>query len=291
MTAEIIDGKKISKKIKEGVKTKVKKTVSEANVHPNVATIKIGDNSQSNLYLKLRDKAAKKAGIKSTHETLPENVSEKKVLKTIEKLNKNPEVHGIFVQYPIPDHISSQKIKETIDPIKDAEGLTPYNTGRLFIGDENIVPCTPLAVIKILEYLDVDLQGKDTVVINHSNVVGKPLTGLLLNRNTSVSVCHVFTKNLSEYTKKADIVVSATGKPGLITKEFIKKDSIVIDVGIIKTEKGITGDVNFEQVKDKAGKITPVPGGVGPVTVACSLLNMYKTYLNCIKKTKFNYLK
>ena len=278
MTLEIVKGRKIAEKIQNDVSKKVKEIEKKYDIKPNIATIKIGENKESDLYLKLRDKACNKVGIKSTHVEISSDVSEKKVLEKIVELNSDKNVHGILIQMPVPDHISSSKLFETMDPKKDVEGFTPINTGRLMKGDEFIVPCTPLAVLKILEHEKIDLKGKDVTIINHSTVVGKPLSILLLNRDASVSVAHVFTKKLIDYTSKADIIISAAGVAGLIKKEHIKPGSFLIDVGIIKTETGVTGDVDFDSVKNMAGKLTPVPGGVGPVTVACSLLNMIKTF-------------
>jgi len=278
MSLEIVNGRKIAEKIRNDVSKKVKEIEKKYGKTPNIATIKIGENKESDLYLKLRDKACDKVGIKSTHVELSSDVSEKKVLEKIVELNSDENVHGILIQMPVPDHISSSKLFETMDPKKDVEGFTPINTGRLMKGDEFIIPCTPLAVLKILEHEKIDLKGKDVTIINHSTVVGKPLSLLLLNRNASVSVAHIFTKNLIDYTKKADIIISAAGVAGLIKNEHIKPGSFLIDVGIIKTESGVTGDVDFDSVKNLAGKLTPVPGGVGPVTVACSLLNMIKTF-------------
>jgi len=203
------------------------------------------------------------------------------LIKKIKELNKDNSVHGVLIQMPLPGHISSSKIFEVLNPLKDVEGFTAINMGRILIGDEFIVPCTPLAVLKILENEKIDLKGKDVVILNHSTVVGKPLTALFLNRNASVSTVHVFTKDLKSYTKNADILVSATGVSGIIKKEHVKQDSFVIDVGIIQTKSGVTGDVD-DLVTEVAGRITPVPGGVGPVTVACSLINMVKTFKNCM---------
>jgi len=278
MTLEIVKGRKIAEKIQNDVSKKVKEIEKKYDIKPNIATIKIGENKESDLYLKLRDKACNKVGIKSTHVEISSDVSEKKVLEKIVELNSDKNVHGILIQMPVPNHISSSKLFETMDPKKDVEGFTPINTGRLMKGDEFIVPCTPLAVLKILEHEKIDLKGKDVTIINHSTVVGKPLSIILLNRDASVSVAHVFTKKLIDYTSKADIIISAAGVAGLIKKEHIKPGSFLIDVGIIKTETGVTGDVDFDSVKNMAGKLTPVPGGVGPVTVACSLLNMIKTF-------------
>jgi methylenetetrahydrofolate dehydrogenase (NADP+) / methenyltetrahydrofolate cyclohydrolase len=284
MSAEIVDGKKIAEKIRRNVAFEIQKLKSKYNIKPNITTIKIGSNPESDIYLKLRDTACEKVGIKSNHISLPENVSEKETVDLIIKQNEDKLVHGILIQFPIPLHLSSDKLINVLNPKKDVEGLTPLNMGLTLRGDEYIIPCTSLAVLKILEEEKIRLQGKNVVIINHSNIVGKPLSALFLNRNSTVSVTHVFTKDLKDYTSKADILVTAAGVPKLIKKEHVKTGCFVIDVGIIKTANGITGDVDFEEVKEIAGKITPVPGGVGPVTVACSLVNMAKTFKNCIEK-------
>jgi len=283
MTAEIVNGRKIAEGIRKKISEEVKKLKSKYKIVPNITTIKIGDDPSSGIYLRLRDKACEEVGINSIHLEFPENVSEEEVLKGIARLNNDDKVHGILIQFPVPKHLSADKLVNALDPKKDVEGFNPQNMGRTLINDEYIVPCTPLSVLTILEYEKIKLEGKDIVIVNHSNVVGKPLTALFLNRNATVSVCHVFTKDLKSYTSKADILVTATGLPKFIKNEHIKKDAFVVDVGIVKTKDGICGDVDFESVKDKAGKLTPVPGGVGPVTVACSLINMVKTFKNCIE--------
>ncbi len=282
MVAKIIDGRKISENIFEGVSKEIKRLYNKYDIKPRIASVIIGENKESNLYLNLRDKACEKVGISCVHVRLSEDSSEEKVISKILELNNDDSIHGILVQMPLPEHIDSNKIFEIMDSCKDVEGFTPYNMGRMLLGDELVVPCTPLAVLKILEHEKVDLKGKDAVIINHSNVVGKPLSDLFLNRNASVSVVHVFTKDLKFYTKNADILVSATGVANIIKKEHVKPGAFVVDVGIIKTKDGVTGDVD-ESVKQIAGKLTPVPGGVGPLTVACSLLNMLKTFKKCIK--------
>jgi len=278
MNVKIIDGRKIADDIKIKVKKDILDLYNKYGIRPHIKSVIIGKNNESELYLKLRDKACENVGIISSHLRLPNDISEKDILKIISKLNKDDSVNGILIQMPLPDHINQSKVFEALSPKKDVEGFTPENMGRLLSGDEFIVPCTPLAVIKILESEGINLKGKDIVIVNHSNVVGKPLAALLLNRNASVSIVHVFTKNLKTYTKNADIVISAAGVKGLINKDNIKKDSFLIDVGIIKTEKGVTGDVDFKSVKEISSKLTPVPGGVGPVTVACSLLNIKDIY-------------
>jgi len=284
MSAEIIDGRKIAEKIRKNISFEIEKLKSKYHIEPNITTIKIGNNPESDIYLKLRDAACEKVGINSNHIALSENVSEEEIINLIIRLNEDKKVHGILIQFPIPKHLSSDNLINTLNPKKDVEGLTPLNLGKTLLGDEYIVPCTPLAVLKILEEEKIRLQGKDIVIVNHSTIVGKPLAALFLNRNATVSVTHVFTKDLKNYTDRADILVTAAGVPKLIKKEHVKPDAFVIDVGIIKTANGVTGDVDFEQVKNIAGKITPVPGGVGPVTVACSLVNMTKTFRNCIEK-------
>ena len=286
MKAKIIDGKKIADNIKKNISKEIDMLYNKYVIKPRIASVIIGENRESNLYLKLRDRACKQVNIESVHVNFSENATEKEVLDKIYKLNSDEDIHGILVQMPIPSHISNSKLFKAINPKKDVEGFNPENMGRLLIGDEFIVPCTPLAVLKILEHEKINLQGKDVVIVNHSTVVGKPLCELFLNRDASVSVAHVFTKDLFSYTNKADILVSASGVPGLIKKAHVKPECFVIDVGIIKTDNGITGDVDFDEVKQIAGKITPVPGGVGPVTVACSLTNMVKTFKEVIRGKK-----
>lgn len=284
MTAKIIYGKPIADDIKKKISKEIISLETKHSVKPNITTIKIGDDPSSELYLRLRDKACAEVGIKSNHLVFQKNVSEKEVLKSIKKLNDDANVHGILIQYPVPNHISQDKLMKTVNPDKDVEGFNPINMGRMLIGDEHIVPCTPLAVLTILEYEKTILKSKNVTIVNHSNVVGKPLAALFLNRNATVSVCHVYTDDIKQYTTKADIVVTATGKPKLITEDHLKNGVFVLDVGINKTKDGVCGDVDFDSVKEKAGKITPVPGGVGPVTIACSLSNMLKTYKNCLEE-------
>ncbi len=282
MTAIEIDGRKIAEELKNNISNKVIKLKSKYKIVPKITTILIGNDTSSKLYLRLRDKACNDVGIISEHLEFQENVAEEEVSDSINKLNNDSNVHGILIQLPLPGHISQDKLINAIDPKKDVEGLNPYNIGKTLNGDEYIVPITPLSVLTILDHEKTDYKGKNIVIINHSNHVGKPLAALLLNRNATVTICHVFTKDLKNYTCNADILISATGVPNLINSNYIKNGAVVIDVGIVKTEDRICGDVDFESVKVKAGKITPVPGGVGPVTVACSLINMIKTFSNCL---------
>ncbi|MCX6664968.1 MAG: bifunctional methylenetetrahydrofolate dehydrogenase/methenyltetrahydrofolate cyclohydrolase [Euryarchaeota archaeon] len=281
MAATIIDGRKIASEIQKNILDEITTLHNTHQTIPQITTIIIGNDPAATLYLRLRDSACKTVGIRSQHIELPMTVSEKTVLDTIHDLNINPDIHGIFLQFPIPKNLFPERLMNAIDPKKDVEGFHPLNMGRILIGDEHLVPCTPLAVLTILEHEHFGVKGKDVVVVNHSTVVGKPLTALLLNRNATVSICHVYTKHLKQYTSNADVLITAAGVPKLITTDHVKEGAFVIDVGIIQTKDGVCGDVDFQTVKEKAGKLTPVPGGVGPVTIACSLQNMMKTYRSC----------
>ena len=283
MTATIVNGREIAKEIRKKISDEIVQLKTKFNSNPVITTVIVGNDSSSELYLKLRDNACNEVGIISKHVEFDATVSEQKILQTIQKLNADDSVHGILVQYPVPKHLSQEKLIRAIDSRKDVEGFNPANLGRTLIGDEYLVPCTPLSVLTILEYEHVALKGKDIVIINHSNVVGKPLAVLLLNRNATVAVCHIFTKNLKQYTLKADILITGAGVPKLITKDYVKDNAIVLDVGIVETKDGVCGDVDFESVKEKAAVLTPVPGGVGPVTIVCALKNMVKTYRNCVE--------
>lgn len=283
MTATIINGREIAKELKKNIAVEIAQLNKKYQIQPMVATITIGQNPSSQLYLNLRNAACDEVGIVPKILQFPEEVTETSILQNIRNLNCDPTVHGIFIQYPVPSHISPTKLMRTVAAQKDVEGFNPENLGRTLIGDEDLVPCTPLSVLTILEHEQVCLKGKDIVIVNHSNIVGKPLASLLLSRNATVSVCHVFTQNLQQYTLQADILITGAGVKNLITKDHIKNKAIIIDVGIIETSEGIRGDVDVASVKEKASAITPVPGGVGPVTIACALSNIVKTYRRCIE--------
>lgn len=286
MTSLIVDGRKIANRIKKEVSSEIKKLESKYGSTPTIATMSIGNSKESELYLKLRDKASYEVGIESRHYRFPEEVSEREIIELIDNLNNDQVIHGIMLQQPVPKHLSLYNLLSLVDPRKDVEGLTPFNLGSLMMGEERIVPCTPLAVLKVLEHEKVELKSRDVVIVNHSPVVGKPLAALMLNRNATVKVCHVYTKDLKQYTRNADVLVTAAGVPGLIRGSHVKEDAVVVDVGITKTFNGVKGDVDFDEVKKVAGVITPVPGGVGPVTVACFLENMLKTYRNCVEEKR-----
>jgi len=279
----MINGRDIAQEIQKKIAEDVIQLKKKYTIEPLIITISIGQNASSELYLKLRTAACNTAGINTKRLHFEKNVSEKTILQTIQNLNNDPTVHGVFIQYPVPSHLSAHNLMQAVAAKKDVEGFNPENLGRTLIGDEELVPCTPLSVLTILEHEHITLKGKDIVIVNHSNVVGKPLAALLLNRNATVAICHVFTQNLKQYTSNADILITGAGVRNLITKDHIKNNAIVVDVGIVETKDGIHGDVDVESVKEKAAVLTPVPGGVGPVTIACSLSNMIKTYRTSVE--------
>jgi len=277
MTGRIVYGKPIADKMKETVKDQVEEFRKKYGYSPRITSIIVGDNAEARLYLRLRDKACAAVGIESIHEELSEDATEEELISIIKKNNSDDNVHGILIQFPLPPRFSVNRIMNILEPGKDVEGFTPENLGNLFIGNEFLVPCTPLAVMKILEHEHITIQGKHVVIVNHSTVVGKPLSALCLNRNATVSVAHVYTPDLKKITRQADVLITAAGVPGLITSDHVKKDACVIDVSIVNTKDGVTGDVVRDEVLEKAIFITPVPGGVGPVTIASALSNMMKT--------------
>jgi methylenetetrahydrofolate dehydrogenase (NADP+) / methenyltetrahydrofolate cyclohydrolase len=274
--SQIVSGKKIAQSIKNQVKADVELLTQQLQRKPQVMSFIVGDNKESKLYLKLRNKACDEVGIKALQCEFPETVSESTLINEIQNVNTDPQVDGVFVQLPLPPNLDAQHVLSCINPNKDVEGFTSQNMGRLVTGNPSLVPCTPQAVMKILEHYEVQLKGSHVVIVNHSTVVGKPLALLCLQENATVSVAHVFTKNLKEITRKADVLITAAGVPNLITEDFVQKGAIVIDVAIINTDKGVTGDVDFENVRTKTHLITPVPGGVGPVTIASALENMVR---------------
>lgn len=282
MTAEIINGREIASLIKNQINQQITQLKQQGKPLPHASTIIVGENKASELYLNLREKACKKVGIQTNHHRFSQDASSKEIMHTIDSINKDPATQAIMIQLPLPGHLNADEFYNELHPTKDVEGFSPHNLGITFTGQEHLVPCTPKAVLTILDYLPLNLQGAQICIINHSVVVGKPLTMLLLQRNATVSICHVYTKKLKEFTKQADIVISATGVIDLITPDLIKQDATVIDVGINPTKDGVQGDVAFEAVRKKARYLTPVPGGVGPVTIACCLQNIMKCYHLCM---------
>jgi len=268
----LIDGKKLANEIRQGLKKRVE-NLKKKGIIPKLAIILVGEDSASKVYINMKMVSGKEVGIQTELHKFPENVKEAELINLIQKLNNDEKVHGILVQLPLPKHINENRVIEKISPEKDVDGLTSINMFRLLFKDEFLVPCTPKGVIKMLDYHKIDLTGKNAVVVGRSKIVGKPMALMLLNRNATVTVCHSKTKDLKEHTKEADILVVAVGKAKLITKDMVKEGAIVIDVGINRVEGKLCGDVDFENVKDVASYITPVPGGVGPMTVAMVLEN------------------
>lgn len=266
--SRIIDGKALAQQIEEEVRMGVEDLESNRGITPGLATILVGDDPASRMYVRLKHKACERVGIKAEDYLLPAEASQEELSCLIDTLNKNRDVHAILLQLPLPRHLSPQEAMEAIAPAKDADGFHPYNMGKLMIGDEGLVPCTPHGIIRALEEYNVPVKGKNVVIVGHSNVVGKPMAAMFLNRNATVSVCHVFTDDLKKYTVCADILVAAAGVKHLIKADMVKEGAVIFDVGITKEEDRVYGDVDFENVIKKASLLTPVPGGVGPVTVA-----------------------
>ncbi|VVB92137.1 Bifunctional protein FolD protein [uncultured archaeon] len=264
----VIDGRKIAQDIEAEVKKDVEKFIQEYGIKPALATILVGEHSPSKLYVKLKHWACKRVGITSEDHKFPAQAKQEEILELIEILNKRPEIHGILVQLPLPKHIDERTVMMRIAPEKDVDGFNPLNMGKMLIGREGFVPCTPKGIVRALEEFKIDPQGKEVVVVGHSNVVGKPAAMMLLNRNATVKICHVYTKDLKSHTREADILIVATGVRGLIKAEMVKEGAVVFDVGITWQDERVYGDVDFDDVLPKVKLISPVPGGVGPMTIA-----------------------
>ena len=275
----IIDGKKEAEVLREEIKKEIISIKNKTNKSPVLTVILVGDFAPSQIYVKNKEKISKEVGINSNVIKYPKDVSEEEILKKIKELNNDKNVSGILVQLPLPDQISKEKVINLIDPLKDVDGFSPINVGNLASGYNAIVPCTPLGCLLLLKKVEKNLSGKHAVIIGRSNLNGKPLAQLLLKENCTVTITHSKTKNLKEECLKADILIAAVGVANLVKKDWVKSGSVIIDVGINKQGDKIVGDVNFEEVKDKVKAITPVPGGVGPMTIACLLKNT----LECFK--------
>lgn len=271
--AQLIDGKKISAEIKDELKKQVSELKADGK-EITLAVIQVGNDPASSVYVGNKKKACEYIGIKSLAYELPEETTEEKLLSIIEELNNRDDVNGILVQLPLPSHINEDKVIETIDSSKDVDGFNPMSVGALSIGKKGFVSCTPAGIIQLLKRSNIEIEGKECVVVGRSNIVGKPMAMLLLRENGTVTVAHSRTKNLKEVTKRADILVAAVGKPKFITADYVKEGAVVIDVGIHRNENNkLCGDVDFESVEPKASAITPVPGGVGPMTIAMLMYN------------------
>ena len=275
----IIDGKKEAALLREEIKKEILLLKEKTKKAPGLSVILIGDYAPSQIYVKNKEKNSKEVGINSEVIKYPKDITEQEVLNKIKELNNNPEVSGILVQLPLPKHINKEKIINAIHPKKDVDGFNPINVGNLASGYDAIIPCTPLGCLHLIKKIEKDLSGKHAVIIGRSNLNGKPMAQLLLRENCTVTIVHSKTKDLKAECQKADILVAAVGKANLVKSDWVKKDSIIIDVGINKVEEKIVGDVDFESVKEKVKAITPVPGGVGPMTIACLLKNT----LECFK--------
>ena len=274
----IIDGKKIAETLRQKLKKEIIEIKSSFKSAPGLTVILIGEDPASKIYVRNKEKFSKEIGINSEVIKYPENIEEKEVLSKIIELNKNKKVSGILVQLPLPKHINKQKVIETILPEKDVDGFHPINVGNLSSGYDSKIPCTPLGCFLLLKEVEKNLSGKHAVVIGRSNLNGKPMAQLLLKENCTVTITHSKTKDLKSQCNKADIIIAAVGKPKLVKGDWVKKNAIVIDVGINKTTDGIVGDVDFNEVSKVAKAITPVPGGVGPMTIACLLRNTVECF-------------
>ncbi len=278
--AVILDGRKLSEKIRSSLKEEVERIREKFKRAPTLAVVLVGNNPASEIYVNNKIKACKEVGISSIDKRLPENTSQEELNRVVKELNENPEVDGIIVQLPLPEGLSCREVINYISPEKDVDGFHPLNLGKCVLGmyEEGLMPCTPAGVMEFFKEYKIELQGKNAVMVGHSNIVGKPLANMLLNANATVSVCHIHTKDLKSYTKEADILCVATGVPKLIKEDMVKEGAVVIDIGISRVNGKIVGDVDFERVREKASAITPVPGGVGPMTITMLLYNTVKAF-------------
>ena len=282
----LINGKEIAKNLRNELKKEIDNLKIKIGKVPGLAVVQVGDVAASSVYVKAKAKSAKEVGIKVIDHHLPEETTESELLQLVDVLNNQNNVNGILVQLPLPKHVNEQLVLDSIHPDKDADGFHPLNVGKLSIASHNdknlLVPCTPYGCLIMLKGLDINLSGKNAVVIGRSNIVGKPMAQLLLKESCTVTIAHSRTKDIKGISKNADIIIAAVGKPKMIKGDWVKKDAIVIDVGINKTDKGIVGDVAFDEVSKNAKALTPVPGGVGPMTIACVLKNT----IECFKRSQ-----
>ncbi|MGM0501729.1 MAG: bifunctional methylenetetrahydrofolate dehydrogenase/methenyltetrahydrofolate cyclohydrolase FolD [Bacillota bacterium] len=270
---KILDGKKVAQKLEGEIEADVK-NLKEQGVEPGLTVVLVGNNPASQVYVSYKEKACKRVGINSNIIDLPQDISEADLLKEVENLNQDKSVDGILVQLPLPDHIDDEKVINTIDPAKDVDGFHPENVGQLVTqGDMDLAPCTPKGIMTVLQEYDIELEGQEAVIVGRSNIVGKPMANMLLNNNATITICHSRTQDLASHTTNADILIAAVGIEEFITADMVKEGAVVVDVGINRTEDGLVGDVEFEATREKAAAITPVPGGVGPMTIATLLQN------------------
>lgn len=277
LDGKILDGRKLSKKIEQQVEQEVKELKSTCGCTPGLAVVLVGQDPASAAYVNMKKKACDRVGFYSITHDMPATISQEAIEKTITMLNNDTNVDGILIQLPLPEHIDTNKLLELVDPAKDVDGFHPFNVGRLVTNLDGFVPCTPLGVMKLLEEYDIDVKGKNCVVVGASNIVGKPMAALLLNADATVEICHIFTDDLKKHTLNADIVLCGVGVINLITEDMVKDDVVIVDIGVSRTKEGkLVGDVDFENVSKKSSYITPSPGGVGPMTIAMLLSNTLK---------------
>lgn len=274
----LIDGKKVSAEIRSRLAQETAELKNKTGRAPGLATVLVGEDPASAVYVRNKNKICTEVGFQSFGQNLPAETTEAQLLDIIKELNENDEVNGILVQLPLPDHIDSEKILLSIDPEKDVDGFHPINVGKLAIGNALLTPCTPTGIIVLLDYYGIEISGKHAVVLGRSNIVGKPVAHLLLQRHATVTICHSKTANLGQVTGQADILIAAVGRPHFVNADMVKEGVVVIDVGINRVDGKLTGDVDFDPVAEKAGFITPVPGGVGPMTIALLMENTLKAF-------------
>jgi methylenetetrahydrofolate dehydrogenase (NADP+)/methenyltetrahydrofolate cyclohydrolase len=287
MMALIIDGKAVAKEVQKHIKEEVEGLERRWGIAPGLAVVLVGDDPGSHIYVKNKEKACKEVGIKSYEHLLPATISERELLGLIHNLNKDKNVNGILVQLPLPAHIRPERILEAISPQKDVDGFHPVNQGTLLLGGDGFKPCTPMGIMKLLESVGCDPKGKNAVVVGRSNIVGKPVALMLLEKHATVTLCHSRTANLRDEVGRADILIVAIGKAGLVRGDWVKPGAVVIDVGVNRLPSGkLAGDVEFETAKDRASAITPVPGGVGPMTICMLLYNTLKATKDSLQRER-----
>ena len=274
---QIIDGKKVSAQVKQEVKNETELLKKEYSITPGLAVVIVGDDPASRVYVNNKKKACELVGFHSEEYALPAKTTQEELLDLVKTLNEKKDINGILVQLPLPKHLDDKAVIEAINPLKDVDAFHAVNVGKIMLGEYDFLPCTPAGVMEMLHYYNMEVSGKNCVVIGRSNIVGKPMGMLLLHENGTVTICHSRTKNLAEVCSRADILVAAVGKPKFVTADMVKEGAVVIDVGMDRDENGkLCGDVDFENVKDKCSYITPVPGGVGPMTIATLMKNTIK---------------
>lgn len=278
MSAELIKGPEVAAKIRQGIIEEMKELTAKTGKVPGLAVVIVGEDPASKTYVRNKERTSKKLGFHSEVHRLPEDVTQEELLAMVHRLNNDDDIHGVLVQLPLPKHIDEEPIIHAILPEKDVDGFHPVNVGNLMIGAESYIPCTPHGVIKMLEHIGYDLKGKNATVVGRSNIVGKPVALLLLERHATVTICHSRTQNLAEVCRQADVLVVAVGRPEMVKGDWIKPGAVVIDVGINSVDGKLVGDVEFEAASKVAGHITPVPGGVGPMTITMLMVNTLQSF-------------